>query len=197
MMPPLPALQNNTIDATGLASLDELTIARSTAGIVIRRAPTQLVPLHLQRGARGDPGRQGAAAGGLRKGIDRQAIAKVTQRGLVDDPVPLNNHIFVAGQKGYQDNSAVVAYDPEKAKAELDELGWKLNGQFREKDGRQLVIRDLFYDASSTRQFAPGRPAQSGPDRGQAAAGRQGRWRFLHRVRQHRRLRHRPVLLGR
>ncbi len=50
------------------------------------------------------------------KGIDRQAIADVTQRGLVDKPVPLNNHVYVAGQKGYQDNSAVVAYDPEKAK---------------------------------------------------------------------------------
>ena len=35
----IPALQNNTIDATGLASLDELTIARRTAGIAIRRAP--------------------------------------------------------------------------------------------------------------------------------------------------------------
>ena len=65
----------------------------------------------------------------------------MTQRGLVDKPVPLNNHIFVAGQEGYRDNSAVVAYDPEKAKQELDALGWRLNGQFREKDGRQLVIR--------------------------------------------------------
>ena len=60
----------------------------------------------------------------------------------------------MAGQEGYQDNSAVVAFDPEKAKAELDALGWKLNGQFREKDGRQLVIRDVFYDSKSTRQIA-------------------------------------------
>ncbi len=29
-----------------------------------------------------------------------------------------------------------------------------MNGQFREKDGRQLVIRDVFYDAQSTRQIA-------------------------------------------
>jgi glutathione transport system substrate-binding protein len=29
-----------------------------------------------------------------------------------------------------------------------------MNGQFREKDGRQLVIRDTFYDASTTRQVA-------------------------------------------
>ena len=28
-----------------------------------------------------------------------------------------------------------------------------MNGQFREKDGRQLVIRDVFYDSLTTRQF--------------------------------------------
>ncbi len=72
----------------------------------------------------------------------------------MDKPVPLNNHVYVAGQKGYQDNSAVVAYDPEKAKSELDALGWKLNGKFREKDGKQLVIRDVLYDAQTTRQVA-------------------------------------------
>lgn len=90
----------------------------------------------------------------IAKGIDRQTIASVTQRGLADDPTPLNNHIYVAGQEGYQDNSAVVAFDPEAAKKELDDLGWQMNGQFREKDGRQLVIRDVFYDAASTRQVA-------------------------------------------
>lgn len=35
----IPALQNNTIDATGIGSLDDLTIAQRTKGISIRRAP--------------------------------------------------------------------------------------------------------------------------------------------------------------
>ena len=35
----IPALQNNTIDASGLATLDEMQIARRTEGITIRRAP--------------------------------------------------------------------------------------------------------------------------------------------------------------
>ena len=72
----------------------------------------------------------------------------------MNDPTPLGNHIFVAGQEGYQDNSAVVGYDPEMAKAELDALGWKLNGEFREKDGKQLVIRNVLYDSQSGRQVA-------------------------------------------
>ncbi|MCV7355981.1 ABC transporter family substrate-binding protein [Mycolicibacterium fluoranthenivorans] len=150
----VPALQNNTIDATGIASLDELQIVRNTPGIAVRRAPTPQWYHFTFNGAPGsilaDPALRVAVA----KGIDRQAIANISQRGLVDNPTPLNNHVFVAGQEGYQDNSAVVAFDPEKAKAELDALGWKMNGQFREKDGRQLTIRDVFYDAKSTRQIA-------------------------------------------
>jgi peptide/nickel transport system substrate-binding protein len=150
----LPALQNNTIDATGLVSLDELTTARGTQGIAIRRAPSASWYHFTFNGAPGSILADKALRLAIAKGIDRQAIANLTQRGLVNKPVPLNNHIYVAGQKGYQDNSAAVAYDPEKAKQELDALGWKLNGQFREKDGRQLVIRDVLYDASTTRQVA-------------------------------------------
>ena len=149
----IPALQNNTIDAAGLGSLDDLTIARNTAGISIRRAPSPSWYHFTFNGAPGSILADKKLRLAIAKGIDRQAIADVTQRGLVDKPTPLNNHIFVAGQRGYQDNSAVVAFNPEQAKAELDALGWKLNGQFREKDGRQLVIRDVLYDGRTTRQF--------------------------------------------
>jgi peptide/nickel transport system substrate-binding protein len=148
----LPALQNNAIDATGVSSLDELTIARRTQGISIRRAPSPSWYHFTFNGAPGSILADKALRLAVSKGIDRQAIANVSQRGLVDNPVPLNNHIFVAGQDGYEDNSAVVAYDPEKAKQELDALGWKMNGQFREKDGKQLVIRDVLYDSQTTRQ---------------------------------------------
>ncbi|MDT5323728.1 MAG: glutathione transport system substrate-binding protein [Mycobacterium sp.] len=148
----IPALQNNALDATGVASLDELTIARRTPGISIRRAPSASWYHFTFNGAPGSILADKALRLAIAKGIDRQAIANVSQRGLVDNPVPLNNHIYVAGQEGYQDNSAVVAYDPEKAKQELDGLGWRMNGQFREKDGKQLVIRDVLYDSQTTRQ---------------------------------------------
>ncbi|WP_313675454.1 ABC transporter family substrate-binding protein [Mycolicibacterium sp.] len=150
----IPALQNNTIDATGIASLDELKIAQGTNGIGIRRAPGPSWYHLTFNGAPGAILSDKALRQAVAKGIDRQAIVNVAQRGLVDNPTPLGNHIFVAGQEGYQDNSAVVAYDPEKAKAELDALGWKLDGQFRAKDGKQLVIRDVLYDSQSGRQVA-------------------------------------------
>ena len=150
----IPALQNNTIDATGIASLDELKIAQGTEGISIRRAPGPSWYHLTFNGAPGSILSDKALRQAVAKGIDRQAIVNVAQRGLVDNPTPLGNHIFVAGQEGYQDNSAVVAFDPEKAKSELDALGWKQNGQFREKDGKQLVIRDVLYDSQSGRQVA-------------------------------------------
>lgn len=149
----MPALQNNTIDATGLATLDEMEIARRTQGVDVRRAPSLAWYHFTFNGAPGsilaDPALRRAVA----KGIDRKTIAEVTQRGLADNPEPLNNHIYVAGQEGYQDNSGVVAFDPEQAKRELDALGWRLNGQFREKDGRRLVIRDVLFDSLGTRQY--------------------------------------------
>lgn len=148
----IPALQNNTIDATGVASLDELTIARNTSGIAIRRAPSPSWYHFTFNGAPGSILADKALRQAIAKGIDRQAIASISQRGLADNPVPLNNHLYVAGQEGYQDNSGVVAFDPEKAKQELDALGWRLNGQFREKDGRQLVVRDVLFDSQTTRQ---------------------------------------------
>jgi peptide/nickel transport system substrate-binding protein len=148
----VPALQNGALDAAGMGSLDELTIARRTPGISIRRAPANSWYHITFNGAEGsllaDPQLRAAIA----KGIDRQAIASVAQRGLVNNPVPLNNHIFVAGQEGYQDNS--TPFDTEAAKRELDEMGWVQKGQFRERNGQQLKVRDVFYDAQSTRQIA-------------------------------------------
>lgn len=150
----LPALQNNTIDATGIGTVDQLTIAQRTKGISIRRAPAPSWSHFTFNGAHGAILEDKALRVAVSKGIDRRTIAKVVQYGLTGDPVALNNHIYVAGQEGYQDNGSVVPYDPAEAARELDALGWRLNGQFREKDGRQLVIRDLFYDAQGSRVFA-------------------------------------------
>ncbi|OMC44739.1 hypothetical protein A5744_10215 [Mycobacterium sp. IS-1264] len=150
----LPALQNNTIDATGVGTLDQLTIAQRTKGISIRRAPAPSWSHFTFNGAPGAILEDKALRVAVAKGIDRQTIARVVQYGLTGHPVALDNHIYVAGQEGYQDNSATVPYDPAAARRELDALGWKQRGQFREKDGRQLVIRDLFYDAQGSKVFA-------------------------------------------
>jgi peptide/nickel transport system substrate-binding protein len=79
----------------------------------------------------------------LAKGINRPAIAKSDLTGLGDwKPDVLDNHFFVNTQDGYQDNSGDVGkYDPDGAKALLEEAGYKLDGQFYAKDGKQLKLR--------------------------------------------------------
>jgi peptide/nickel transport system substrate-binding protein len=77
----------------------------------------------------------------IAEAIDRTAIAKALLGPLGIKPDPLNNHIFMANQAGYQDNSGDVGkYNPEKAKAALDAAGWKLNGNVRQKDGKNLEL---------------------------------------------------------
>lgn len=76
------------------------------------------------------------------KGINREAIAKSDLAGLPvnANQVMLGNHFFMPGQAGYKDNSTAYTYDPAAAKKELDAAGWKMSGQYREKDGKQLTI---------------------------------------------------------
>jgi peptide/nickel transport system substrate-binding protein len=150
----IPALQNNAIDAAGLATLDDMVTAQRTPGIVIRRAPAVEWGHFTFNGAPGSILADEKLRLAICKGIDRQAIADIAQHGLTTNPTPLNNHVYVAGQLGYQNNSAPGAYNPDQAGRDLDALGWKLNGAVREKDGKPLVVRDVLYDAPSTRQVA-------------------------------------------
>ncbi|GCB01722.1 hypothetical protein NCCNTM_53560 [Mycolicibacterium sp. NCC-Tsukiji] len=151
----IPALQNNAIDATGLGSIDDMVRARRTKGVDIRTAPGPTWSHLTFNGAPGSILADPAVRHAVAMGIDRKTIVTVLQHGLVDNPVPLNNHIYVAGQAGYQNNSGGTPFDPEAARRELDALGWKLPAgrSVREKDGKPLKVRIVFYDAPSGRQI--------------------------------------------
>ena len=75
---------------------------RAPPGISIRRAPGATWNHFTFNGAPGSILADQKLRLAIMKAIDRQAIANVSQRGLVDNPTPLNNHIYVAGQEGYQ-----------------------------------------------------------------------------------------------
>lgn len=191
----LPALQNNTIDATGVGTLDQLTIAARTKGISIRRAPGPSWYHFTLNGAPGSILADKALRLAIAKGIDRYTIARVAQYGLTSDPVPLNNHVFVAGQDGYQDNSGVVAYNPEQAKRELDallEAKRRVPGEGRSPARHpRSVLRRTKHPA-----VRPDRPTHPGADRRQTRTSGQVRQRFLQRLRQRGGFRHRTVRLG-
>ncbi|MBF6473925.1 MULTISPECIES: ABC transporter family substrate-binding protein [Nocardia] len=148
----LPALQNNEIDAVGIGTRDELRTARNTQGIAIRRAPGNSWNHFTFNGAPGSILADPKLRVAISKAIDRQGIVTAIQNGLVENPKPLNNHIYIQGQAGYQDNS--LGFDPAAAAKELDDLGWRLNGDVREKDGRKLEIRDVMYQEDTWVQIA-------------------------------------------
>ncbi|MFD4352991.1 ABC transporter family substrate-binding protein [Nocardia sp. NPDC058518] len=147
-----PALLNNEIDAVGIASRDDLKAVSSTPGIAIRRAPGNGWGHFTFNGAPGSILADQGVRVAISKAVDRQGIANAIQNGLVRDPKPLNNHVYLQGQDGYQDNS--LGFDPAAAAQELDALGWKLNGDVREKDGRKLEIRDVMYNDPTNIQTA-------------------------------------------
>ncbi|ONM49147.1 ABC transporter family substrate-binding protein [Nocardia donostiensis] len=150
----IAAVQNNEIDSVDISGIAEVTTARNTPGVQVLRTPLPRFSHFTFNGAPGSILEDPALRRAIAKGIDRQAIASATLLGVVDDPKPLNNHIYMEGQKGYQDNSGVIAYNPEQAARELDELGWKLNGDVREKDGRKLILRDVMYQQDLWVQIA-------------------------------------------
>ncbi|WP_063055300.1 ABC transporter family substrate-binding protein [Nocardia salmonicida] len=150
----MAALQNNELDAASISGIEEVKTAAGSPGLVVRRAPSTTYSHFTFNGAPGaileDPQLRVA----ISKAIDRQTIANARQNGLVEKPEPLNNHIFMKGQKGYQDNSAPLSYDPAAAAKMLDDLGWKLNGDVREKDGRKLELTDVMYQQDAWVQIA-------------------------------------------
>ena len=90
-------------------------------------------------------------AGLLQDKTIRQAIVRSLERGEIGvsdlagipwPAQPLNNHIFVENQAGYQDNAGDFAYDPERVKADLDAAGWVAGADgIREKDGQRLTVK--------------------------------------------------------
>ncbi|MEW9548240.1 ABC transporter family substrate-binding protein [Nonomuraea sp. NPDC050783] len=68
----------------------------------------------------------------------------ITQSDLKDMDWPLQtlgNHVFMNNHKGYVDNSGDLGkYNLEKAKQLLDQAGWKQEGEYRKKDGKELDL---------------------------------------------------------
>ncbi|MGY4101713.1 ABC transporter family substrate-binding protein [Nocardia sp. R16R-3T] len=146
------ALQNNELDLVQLTTVDDVQTVRNTGGLAVRRAPGNRWRHITFNGAPGSILSDPKVRVAISKAIDRQAIVSAIQNGLVENPKPLNNHIFLQGQAGYQDNS--LGFDPTAAARELDAAGWKRTGDVREKDGRKLVIRDVMYNDPTWVQIA-------------------------------------------
>ncbi|WP_240506551.1 ABC transporter family substrate-binding protein [Thermoactinospora rubra] len=74
--------------------------------------------------------------------INREVIAQSDLKDMDWPIATLNNHVYMANHKGYQDNSGDLGkYNPEKAKQLLDAAGWKQEGEYRKKDGKEFALK--------------------------------------------------------
>jgi peptide/nickel transport system substrate-binding protein len=136
------ALANGEIDFIDVGSdLNRFQRAQAIQGVTVRRAgASNLVNITINgtSGVLTDAHVRQALA----MGIDRERIAQALIAPLGVAPAPLGNHIFLANQKGYQDNSGDIGrYNPQRARALLDEAGWRLTSSVRTKDGKDLAVR--------------------------------------------------------
>jgi peptide/nickel transport system substrate-binding protein len=138
----IDALANGEIDAMEIgADPNKYVRARGIAGAELRSAGGPNFR-HITINGTGPVLQDVRVRQALAMGIDRTAIAKALIGPLGVNAQPLNNHIFMTNQAGYQDNSGDVGkYNPARAAELLDQAGWKLSGKTRTKDGKTLTIR--------------------------------------------------------
>ncbi|MFF1795940.1 ABC transporter family substrate-binding protein [Kitasatospora sp. NPDC058263] len=116
-------------------------LIRSTKGATVRRAggpDFRQFTLNSRSPLLTDP----AVRQALFQAINRDAITRSDLSGLDWPTVTLNNHLLVANQNAYRDNSLGLSrFDPADAVRKLETAGWKLDGDVRKKDGRELNLR--------------------------------------------------------
>lgn len=137
------ALANGQIDYFDIgSSVDNFTRAKSMQGVTIRQAITPDYSHITFNGADSSILKDAKLRVALMRGIDTKVVAKaLLGQMLKGDAQVTGNHFFLLGTKEYKDNSAVASFDKEAAKKQLDELGWKLEGETRKKDGKELAVR--------------------------------------------------------
>ncbi|HEU5001495.1 MAG TPA: ABC transporter family substrate-binding protein [Actinomycetota bacterium] len=138
----LAALRRGTIDFVQLPALKgPLTSARDIKGTTIRTAGgPQFRVLTLNAESPNLQDIKVRQAVGL--AIDRQALAKAILGPLGVPDATLNNHIFMADERGYQDNAGMFGTsDARRAGTLLDQAGFKLVKGVRTKNGQAMQLR--------------------------------------------------------
>jgi peptide/nickel transport system substrate-binding protein len=139
----IDALANGEIDFIDVGpDVNKLTRAQSTQGITIHKAGGPNFR-HITINGAGAILKDQKVRQAIGMAINRDQIAKTLLGPLGVDAKPLQNHLFMANQKGYKDNAGVLSSpDVEGAKKLLDEAGWTVQGDIRKNSaGKELALR--------------------------------------------------------
>jgi peptide/nickel transport system substrate-binding protein len=137
----IDALANGEVDGTDMGpDANAYARARTIAGVEVRMAGGPNFR-HITINGSSANMQDVRVRRALAMGIDRTTIARVMLTPLGITPQSLNNHIYMANQDGYQNNAGNIGeYNPNGAKALLEEAGWKMEGSLYMKDGKPLEI---------------------------------------------------------
>jgi peptide/nickel transport system substrate-binding protein len=138
----IDALVNGEIDFMDIGpDVNKLKRASEASGVKLHKAGGPQFR-HITINGSGEILQDVKVRRALGMAINRDQIAKTLLGPLGVSATPLQNHIFMANQKGYKDNAGVLSKpDVEGAKKLLDEAGWTVQGDVRKKDGKELAIR--------------------------------------------------------
>ncbi|MDQ1516708.1 MAG: glutathione transport system substrate-binding protein [Actinomycetota bacterium] len=136
------ALLNGEIDVLDVAAdVNRLKRVEAAPGVTVHRAAGPDFRSIMINGT-GEILKDVNVRRALGMAIDRTAIANVLVGPLGVEAKPLQNHIFMVSQRGYQNNAGILsAPDVNGARKLLDDAGWKLEGNGRKKDGKPLALR--------------------------------------------------------
>ena len=136
------ALLNGEIDVLDVAAdVDKLKRVEGAGDVTVHRAAGPDFRSITINGT-GEILKDVSVRRALGMAIDRAAIAKALVGPLGVEAEPLQNHIFMIGQRGYQDNAGILSSpDVNGARKLLDDAGWRLVGNVRQKDGKPLAVR--------------------------------------------------------
>lgn len=110
-------------------------------------------------GAEGRPLADQAVRQAIFRAIDREEVFLAVNATMPypENTEPLNNHLLVTNQEGYEDNAGDLgAYDPDAAKTLLEDAGYTLEGEgeslVASKDGTPIEITYVYNDGSKTNE---------------------------------------------
>lgn len=128
-------------------------------GAVLRQAAGPNWTHITLNGAEGRPLADQAVRQAMFRAINREDVFLSVNATMPypENTEPLNNHLLMTNQEGYQDNSGDLgSYDPEAAKKLLEDAGYTLEGEGQEtvasKDGTPIEITYVYNDGSKTNE---------------------------------------------